>query len=92
MRKRINQQCVFSTGDTPVVSKRQQMEEDHQKFIRWYKKFEEYCKDAPKVRTTTVVYNPTRHKFAIVFGEKIRINSESEFIQYKESNFKIVEK
>lgn len=92
MRKRINQVCLYSTGDTPVASRKQQRENDHEKFIKWYKKFKEYCKDAPKVRTTVVVYNPNRHKYAIVYGEKIKITCKDEFEIYVRCNYKIVDK
>ena len=94
MRERIKRMvCVATTGNTTqIMSVEQQNEIERSHRLLQIKKIEERLAKAPIVHTTTVVYNPNRHKFAIVFGEKIRINNESEWKIYVEQNFKIVDK
>ena len=92
-RKRIKRMvCVATTGNTQTMSMQQQNEIERSHRLLQIKKIEERINNAPIVHTTTVVYNPNRHKFAIVFGEKIRINNESEWKIYFEQNFKITDK
>ena len=92
-RERIKRMvCVATTGNTQTMSMQQQNEIERSHRLLQIKKIEERINNAPIVHTTTVVYNPNRHKFAIVFGEKIRINNESEWKIYFEQNFKITDK
>ena len=88
-RPRIKHICVASTGNTKTVSLEDQQQMDHQSFKRWYKKNEEYFNNAPSVNTTTVVYNPARHKYAIVWGKKVLIKTEEEYNIYVSSGFTI---
>ena len=84
--------CVATTGNTQTMSVEQQNEIERSHRLLQIKKIEERMNNVPIVHTTTVVYNPNRHKYAIVFGKKIRINNESEWKIYFEQNFKIVDK
>lgn len=85
--------CAYSTGTTAFMTKQQQEEISRSYRLMEIRKIEEYIENnAPVVHTTTVVYNPNRHKYAIVFGKKIRINNKSEWKIYFEQNFKIVDK
>lgn len=84
--------CVATTGNTQTMSVEQQNEIERSHRLCEIRKIEEHINNAPVVHTTTVVYNSNRHKYAIVFGKKIRINNESEWRIYFEQNFKIVDK
>lgn len=88
-RPRIKVICVASTGSTPTVSRDAQRQIDHAQFEQWRKTATHLDKAADVVTETTVVYNPARHRYAIVFGEKIRINSAKEYNMYIECNIKI---
>ena len=92
-RERIKRRvCIATTGNTQTMSMQQQNEIERSHRLLQIKKIEERMNNTPIVHTTTVVYNPNRHKYAIVFGKKIRINNESEWKIYFEQNFKIVDK
>lgn len=84
--------CIATTGNTQTMSVEQQNEIERSHRLLQIKKIEERMNNAPIVHTTTVVYNPNRHKYAIVFGKKIRINSESEWRLYVEQQFTVVDK
>lgn len=91
MRKRISlQMCVYSTGDTQTISRQEQESLEH--FHRLKKIAEIEKRKASKVHTTAVVYNPNRHKYAIVYGEKIKITCKDDFEIYVRCNHKIVDK
>lgn len=93
MRERIKKVvCVATTGNTQTISIQQQNEIERSHRLLEIRKIEERLSKTPVVHTTAVVYNPNRHKFAVVFGEKIRINNESEYKIYVKQNFKIVNK
>ena len=90
-RKRINlSMCIYSTGDTQTISRQEQESLEHLHRLKKIAEIEQ--RKTSKVHTTAVVYNPNRHKYAIVFGKKIRINSESEWRLYIEQQFTVVDK
>ncbi len=82
--------CVATTGNTQTMSIKQQSEIERSHRLLQIKKIEERINNAPVVHTTTVVYNPNRHKYAIVFGRKIRINSAKEYNMYVQCECRIV--
>ena len=83
--------CAYSTGTTAFMTKQQQEEISRSYRLMEIRKIEEYIENnAPIVHTTTVVYNPNRHKYAIVFGEKRRIRSSQEYEMYLKCEFTIV--
>lgn len=82
--------CVATTGNTQTMSVEQQNEIERSHRLSEIRKIEERINNAPIVQTTTVVYNPNRHKYAIVFGRKIRINSAKEYNMYVQCECRIV--
>lgn len=91
MRERIKTRvCIATTGNTQTMSIQQQNEIERSHRLLQIKKIEERMNNAPIVHTTTVVYNPNRHKYAIVFGEKRRIRSSQEYEMYLKCEFTIV--
>lgn len=84
--------CVATTGDTKTMSVEQQNEIERSHRLCEIRKIEEKLANSPIVHTTTVVYNPNRHKFAIVFGEKVRIHNEREWRLFVEQQFTVVDK
>lgn len=89
-RPRIKVICVASTGSTPTVSRDAQRQIDHAQFEQWRKTATHLDKVAEDVTETTIVYNPAKHKYAIVFGEKRRIRSSEEYEMYVKCEFTIV--
>lgn len=81
--------CAYSTGNTASMTKQQQEEISRSYRLMEIKKIEERINNAPIVHTTTVVYNPTRHKYAVVWGKKVLIKTEEEYNIYISSGFTI---
>lgn len=94
-RKRINltTMCVYSTGDTQVVSREEQAYREH---LFRLKKIDEISKrEKSNMHTTVVVkkqWNPERHKYAIAYGGKIKITCEKDYNLFIECGCKIVDK
>lgn len=89
-RPRIKTICVATTGDAVVMSKDQQESMDHAHRLDVIKKISQRIAESPNVKSETTVYNPVRHKYAIVFGEKRRIHSSEEYEMYVKCEFTIV--
>lgn len=89
-RERIKTICVATTGNAVVMSKDQQESMDHAHRLDVIKKINKRISESPNVKTETTVYNPVRHKYAIVFGEKRRICSAEEYEMYIKCEFTIV--
>lgn len=81
--------CVATTGNIQTMSIEQQNEIERSHRLLQIKKIEERINNAPVVHTTTVVYNPTRHKYAVVWGKKVLIKTEEEYNIYISSGFTI---
>lgn len=75
--------CVYSTGDTPTVSKKEQEELEH---LHRLKKIDEISRrEKSEVHTTVVVkkkWNPAIHRYAWLDKFKVRINSQEEFDRF----------
>lgn len=89
-RERIKTICVATTGDAVVMSKDQQESMDHAHRLEVIKKISQRIAESPNVKTDTTVYNPVRHRYAVVFGRKIRINSAKEYNMYVQCECRIV--
>lgn len=89
-RPRIKTICVATTGDAVVMSKEQQESMDHAHRLDVIKKISQRIAESPNVKTETIVYNPARHRYAIVFCEKRRICSSEEYEMYLKCEFTIV--
>lgn len=89
-RPRIKAICVATTGDAVVMSKDQQESMDHAHRLEVIKKISQRIAESPNVKTETTVYNPVRHRYAVVFGRKIRINSAKEYNMYVQCECRIV--
>lgn len=85
MKKRISltTMCVYSTGDTPVVTKEEQSKREH--IFRLGKITEIEQRENVEVHTTVVVkkkWNPAIHRYAWLDKFKVRINSQEEFDRF----------
>ena len=95
MRKRINltTMCVYSTGNTPIVSKEEQANREH---LYRLKKIDEISRrEKSQVKTVAIIkkqWNPERHKYAIAYGGKIKITCEKDYNLFIEYGCKIVDK
>lgn len=85
--------CVYSTGDTQVITKQEQESLEH--FYR-LKKIEEISRrEKSEVKTVAIIkkqWNPERHKYAIAYGGKIKITCEKDYNLFIKYGCKIVDK
>lgn len=85
--------CVYSTGDTPTVSKKEQEELEH---LHRLKKIDEISRrEKSEVKTVAIIkkqWNPERHKYAVAYGGKIKITCEKDYNLFIEYGCKIVDK